>query len=202
MEKIKQLYHPYKQLIPVLILLFYGIDLLYTYFTGQFEFNGKMVKFFSGIEQHAALNAIVLNFMVFFLARPYYRYILIATIISGLFGWLNFRPYQSTIDLKLGGLHTEFHTQMILPCIAVFIINSNRLFPHVGATPEVSVKPATWDEDIVRFRSAFERYTTENLYTVMNDKRYTGAAVEAARQLLEEKGVSPPEIPDQPEPLK
>ncbi|MFM2386025.1 MAG: hypothetical protein RL660_782 [Bacteroidota bacterium] len=144
-------------------------------------------------EYYVAFLLIVLNFLVFVFARPYYKFSFAITLVLGLFGLAYFTPGIDTIILTLGRLEISFQ-----PIILVFIALTYLLnMPAVHGTLRKMFEPSPEEairieadnklQNLAKFKEKFQYYSIEKLQNVIDKEGFVEDAKEAARQLLQEK---------------
>lgn len=144
-------------------------------------FPDTQFKFYIG------LGAILVNYVSYFYFRPAYKYLLFLSLVLGLFGALNFSKLDLAWTFNAGSL--EFKATAVIAVftsIPFLLILSpkadNAIQPIVVPVDEIRV-----NEDKEKFLKLYEDKTTEELRTIVEDKRFTKGAIEAAVELLKEK---------------
>lgn len=176
-----------KALTPVNILTLLGVwTILYLSYHKIREpdityFPSDRPKFYFG------LLAIALNYVSYFYFRAYYKYLLVATLVLGLFDVINFSKIDFVRTYSINSL--EFKPSPIIALVISLLVYSKQLFtPDPNMTELASaVNELSTHEDIEKFKQLYQNKPTEELQVIREDKRFTDSAKEAARQLMEER---------------
>ncbi len=127
--------------------------------------------------------------IAFFTIRPYYKYVLSATLIAGLLNLIPFTTDNNHLTFTSGSFYITIQGSALLVCIVTAIVAMPKPKEVVIANKEqLSVnKEKKRTEDLERFKSKFGSKSAEELSEIINGQGYTAAAVDAAKQLLEEQ---------------
>lgn len=134
--------------------------------------------------------ASVVCILSFFIFRSKYKYVLLITLVAGTFEIINFKLNESTI--RFGALQFGFHVTPVFVGLFTMIINYERFKKNpttADGTPftTASVNNGILPEDIEKFKLTYKSKSTEELKTIITNKKYVPAAQEAAIQLLAER---------------
>jgi hypothetical protein len=178
---MKESYKKYKKLIPLVIFTALALYTLASSIAGIYSIN---------MRHYAAFLAAAVNWVVFFYRRPYYKYVLSITLILGLLNLLSF-TFLSTesITFHMGSVGLTFQPTSLIICIITVLTNLPKKEDVVViASQNVSThNQKQLDEDIVKFKNIYENKSSDDLMQLIVDKRYTGAAIDAAKQILTER---------------
>ncbi len=94
-REAKILFNKYRQLIPVLLMLFLMEQTFANSYEVNYMFGKETGAYLLSWKNYVALALILLCLGVFFFFRKYYKYILFATLIAGLFNLISFTYYDS-----------------------------------------------------------------------------------------------------------
>lgn len=185
---LKKYYLKYKQLIPVFILT--GMLMLTLIEIKASNANNlEQSSYLSpSLKNYLALIFIVLNYLTFFLLRKFYKYILISTLLLGMFNVINFNFGEYRFFLSSG---STFGIQPFILLLTFLIIGLNykkvKSFfsgESLSLEREQGIKILIEKEKIERFIEKYQSYTLEDLKLVLADKRFVHEAKEAAKQLI------------------
>jgi hypothetical protein len=140
---MKSFYQKYKSLLPVILLTFFCIPLIISIYTGKFTFNNEEFIFHPGLKHYFALAAVILCYSSFFFYRAYFKYILLLTIIIGLFSAIQFTTYLSTNTFTTSFITLRFQPAAFYAGLLAYILlfrETNEFF--IGLTKTTSVETA------------------------------------------------------------
>lgn len=187
-HSFKSYYFRYKQLIPLFILT--GIFILTLIEINGNEINDTERSYFLrlSLKNYLAFFFIILNYLIFFLLRRFYRYILIITLLLGMVNVINFNFGEYRFFL---GSNSTFGIQPFILLITILVVSLNfkkvkQIFigDHLSREKEEQIKMLIEKEKIERFIEKFQSYPTEDLKFVLTDKRFVHEAKEAAKHLI------------------
>lgn len=182
-----------KQLLPLLVLMVYGIDTLITALLGTVVMGGETYDFSLNLKHYLGFAAIAINLIIYFLFRQLYKYSLPLTIAIGLFGLVAFSALQMKWNFGfIIVLPFGLQVAALLAGLVAYILNFHNvnqfLADHLTAkrTPqeEVIYKESKSAESIQKFKEKYDNYSTEKLNEIIAANKYVAEALEAARQLL------------------
>ncbi len=189
----KNAFNAYKQLIPIIFLAFYCIDAIATAIDGTVVMSYKAYEFELTIKHYIAFGVIVINLLMFFFYKAYFKYSLLLTILLGLFNIITFSALTETFSLK--GLGMGFQPSAILAGLLAYIINFKRATKLIlktvrtNYTPEqiAKIEKKKFVEETQKFMSRYKAYSTESLRQIVREKEFVPEAIEAAQQLITER---------------
>jgi len=183
-SSLRKFFIKYKQLFPVVILT--GICV----FTFDEIFESKVdiissVQLLS-LKNYLAFFLLILNYLIFYFWRKTYKYILIATLLLGLFNLINFNLGEYNLYL---GSEIGIQPFITLILILMFFINFKTVknfFFESGNTEVIDekIKKSEQKQKIEMFKKKYQSYSLENLEMILSDNRYVYEAKEAAKELL------------------
>ncbi len=184
----------YKKLKPVLVLALFCLWTVVTVIRGTVELNGQEYEFSLALTHYAAFVAVIINFVVFFIRRPYYKYVLGATLLLGLLGLLNFTPIARRWVIGFGNLGIGVQPVSFLVGLLTLALNFEAIKVALGQSnnPEdvarnFAANQKAFRKEVEKFKQKYTSVSSDELTKVLADKRYTAAAMEAARQIIEER---------------
>ena len=129
---MKQIYQKYHQLIPVLVLACCCLVTIISFLHGRVETISSVRSDFPLTPQHyGAFAAVAVNFMVFFVFRPYFKYMLVFTLFFGLFNGINFIPVDVRFTFSIGVLKLVFQPLILVVVLLTYIINFKKANDYV-----------------------------------------------------------------------
>lgn len=184
-----------RQLLPLLLLTAYCIDAIITAVRGTVVMAGVTYDFALTTKHYIAFGAIGVNLLTYFFLRPFYKYILGLTVAVGLFNHMTFSALETTQSFAFNSLKVNFQPSAFLAGLLAYIINFKRVNELVidnlatKQTPEEREKneKARFAEGVEKFKGKYDGYSTETLTEIVTANKYVPEALEAARQLLNER---------------
>ncbi|GAB3833202.1 hypothetical protein [Hymenobacter jeollabukensis] len=167
-------------LYTILVTLFSKVYYEGAYFTRTFDFR-----------HYLAFAAVALNLVVYFCARPWFKFTLIGMLLPGLLDLLSFTPDR----ISLGFGVTDAFRLSIQPLSLLFIAayyflnrTSSRRFLRAYVLPAPTQQRAThYQEQVTQFKATLGRKPDDSLRLMLHDEKLVAAAREAAKQLLHER---------------
>ena len=179
------MYLRYRQLIPTLILALACLGTLLNVISNGYALNPG---------HYGGFAATLVLLASFFWFRSSYSYLLLLCFLLALSGVINFLPSEMTIGLYIGELRVGLSIAGILLGLLVYILNHQRvnalLFNLIRPSTEKTAQ--VHQEAVGEFKERFNRKSPEELTQIVTANRLVPAAIEAARQLLQERRVAFP----------
>lgn len=173
-------YRKYKSLIPSIVLFLLTLWTFLTSFEGAFHLTN---------EHLAGFVAVVISCVSFFVVRRYYKYILGMVLLLGLINLINFTPVETTISIKFWSLKIGCQPVSFFVCILTILlfipIRSEVTVIKSGVILEQN--QARHAEDVEKFRKLFVAKSSSELNEIIDNTKYTIAAKEAAREMLDQR---------------
>ena len=170
------MFQKYKLLIPTIVLLVLS----------TLTFINSGTDYSLTIQHYFGLTAAVLCIVSFFALRKFYKYVFGATLLLGLINLCNFTPAQTTTSLSFNSLSIGFQPYSLFVIILTVILampkRSEVTVVNSDAVSGLSEKQ--FNEDLDKFKKLFASRPEVDLTEIIEDKKYTAAAKEAARQIL------------------
>lgn len=186
---VKQVYLKYKMLLPLLLLTgFCGLTIV-TSVRSTVEMGGIEYGFILTEKHYGAFLAIALCLFAFFAFRRHFKYVFSITLLLGLFCIINFTPLDRQWTLGLGSLEISFQPTALFIGLLTLALNLTKLVGYIDSKPEISSmgRQNRFNEDVVKFKLKYMHYSTNDLIELASDQRFTSAAIEAARQIIDER---------------
>jgi len=196
MTTTKQTHQKYKMLIPVLVLTGLCALTVVTLIRGTVEMNGVDYDFMLTEKHYGAFIAVIVNLITFFAFRQYFKYVFGATLLLGLFCIINFTPLDSKWTFGIGSLKIGFQPTAFLVGLLTLALNFKTiklaLDNNNGEVSEQNLQDNQnrFNKDVEKFKQKYLSYSSDDLTQLIADKRYTASALEAARQILNDRQVN------------
>lgn len=183
------------QILPVLLLTIYCIDAIVTAMRGTVVITGTTYDYDLTIKHYIAFGAIGVNFFTYFFLRQFYKYTLGLTIAIGLFNLMTFSALQTTSIIGINSLKIGFQPSAFWAGLLAYIINFKRINEFIldnlvtKQTPEEQerIEKVRFAEEVEKFKGKYKSYSAETLTKIITANKYVPEALEAARQLLNER---------------
>ena len=183
------------QILPVLLLTIYCIDSIVTAMRGTVVMAGITYDYELTIKHFIAFGAIGVNFFTYFFLRQFYKYTLGLTIVIGLFNLMTFSALQTKSIIGINSLKIGFQPSAFWAGLLAYIINFKRINEFIldnlvtKQTPEEQerIEKVRFAEEVEKFKGKYKNYSAETLTEIITANKYVPEALEAARQLLNER---------------
>ena len=193
--RIKSWYDKYKMLIPVLILSIFCISTIlgHIFDTTDTLVYGEFSRYIITNKHYGAFIMVVINFIAFFYLIYLYKYILLLTLVLGFLNVINFTLSESQIVIRISGSEVRFQHFSLFVGILTIVIGYKRIIEIYKEEFGKSSKQILIDEqekyveDIHKLKNFYKNKTSDELTQILEDKRYTQAALEAIKQVLNER---------------
>jgi hypothetical protein len=186
----KQTFAKYKMLIPLLILIGLSTLTLLKGFSGQIEVNGSYYDFVLSIKNYAAFTALIINIIIFSFFRKYFKYTFSITILLGLFSLINYNSTDTKWILRLGSLEVGFQPTSFLIGLLTIGLNLKLIKSFLDSLNDEKSErnlidnQRIFDEHVDKFKDIYANYSTEDLQNIISNNRHVDSALEAARQII------------------
>jgi hypothetical protein len=187
MINLKDIYKKHKQIIPLLLLLWYCLLIVIDRIN---ENVNKADGNTSENEHYYAFITTLSCLIIYFVYRQAYKYILIPTLLLGSFNVINFSLYRTTYFFTINSLSISFAPKAFFVLLVVFILNIKKLSTLVsGSEAETEeriqqLKKHQNEEEYNRFLTLFGAKGNEELQEIAKGHPYSELAVAAANDLL------------------
>jgi hypothetical protein len=146
-------------------------------------------------KHYIAFGAITINFLTYFLLRQFYKYVIGLTVVLGLFSLMTFSALTTTSSFGINSLKIGFQPSAFWAGLFTYIINFKRvnefIFNNLATkrTPEArqTDDKQRFAEGVEKFKQKYDGYSVESLTEIITANKYIPEALEAARQLLNER---------------
>ncbi len=175
-----------RQLLPLILLTGFCIEAIIAVLLNYSILTTK---------NYIAFGVVVVNFLTYFLFRQFYKYTLTVTLTVGLFNFIVFSAGEWTTSFSLNSLKISFQPHSFLAGLLAYIINFKRVNEFIvdnlatKQTPEEQERSekTRFTEGVEKFKGKYESYSTETLTEIITANKYMPEALEAARQLINER---------------
>jgi hypothetical protein len=172
----------YKNLLPILLLCGISIWTIIEVLFVKTEYEGELYDKHFSITNYFAFSALLTDLFVYFKFHRYFKYAVLATVLLGLIGILNYHTTAYKIVFIIPFQPTSF-------CIAILYLGLNYERTKIKISgknvPEEERQPDL--EKIETFKMKFLNKSTEELTELLNDKRFVKEAKIASIQILKER---------------
>lgn len=190
----KEVIQKYKQLLPVVVLAAFSCSTAISYWLQDKDTPGISYDVLT-YTHYIAFAAVSITVALFFVYHRGYRYALVATLLLGLVNGANFTLTEYSFTLGLGGLKITFQPLSLLVLALTYALNFNRankallnrLRPEPASVQTAAAAAQERTAQVEKYRETYLAFSDGQLRQLIEDKRYAPQAVEAARQLLEER---------------
>lgn len=184
-----------RQLLPLLLLAAYCTNAIVAAVRETVVMAGDTYTFELTTKHYAAFGAIGLNFVTYWLFRPYYKYTLGLTITGGLFNFMTFPALETTQSFAFSSLKVSFQPAAFLAGLLAYLVNFKRINEFVidnlttkqTREEQDKMEKARFQESVGRFKEKYGSYSVDMLTEIVVQKKFIPEALEAARLLLKEQ---------------
>ncbi len=168
----------HKNLIPLIIL---GVCCIYTFLNSFFNryqsSDGSLYFYPLKLEHYLALTVVAIDFLIYFLWKRFFKYVVILTIVLGLFNGLVYLP----ININIGFI-VSFQALSFLIGLLYIFLNYGSIYK------KGTLKVEQVDIDIVeKLKLKYLEMSDEELKEIYEDKRFTTEAKLAVEEVIKER---------------
>jgi hypothetical protein len=194
-----KLLHLHKNLIPLLLLAIVCLYTIVVILTGQVSIEGESYDRTFSYHHYLAFTAIALNFGVYFWQRRLFRFTLVGMLALGLLNIIHFTPDQVSITLGFSdAVSIRVEPLSLVFIISYYFLNRNRankplrkfLRTYVLPSPSPQKQVEARRERVAKFKVSFAKRSEESLLEMVRNRNVVPDALEAAKQILHERGVT------------
>jgi len=179
LEKLRK----HRSLLPLLLLALLCQWTLWLVLNGSVTLDPGLIGWVALIPHIAAVIACI---AVYFLRRSAYAPVLLITLVLGTFSVFNFTPFESTAYLRMFFV-LKFSFQPLVAIVDfVALAQLTMGSKKAGSRDEIYIDA----EKLADFKERYFLYSTERLQEIITENRYMPEALEAARQVLQERNES------------
>lgn len=179
LEKLRK----HRSLLPLLLLALLCQWTLWLVLNGSVTLDPGLIGWAALIPHIAAFIAVIACLAVYFLRRRAYAPVLLITLVLGTFNIFNCTPFESTAYLRMFFV-LKFSFQPLVAIVDfVALAQLTMGSKKAGSRDEIYIDA----EKLADFKERYLSYSTERLQEIINENRYTPEALEAARQVLQER---------------
>lgn len=185
-----KLFQTHKNLVPLLALSGVCIYTVLVILFDKVYYEGSYYDRSFTIPHCLGFAAVIVTFLVYFLKRSLFKPLLVLTLSLGLFNLINFTPDKTSIGIGPIGIQP---LALLLLVVYYFLNKSsaNRfLRAYVIPPPSPQKQAENRRESIAKFKATFAKKSDESLQEIVQKQAVVPDALEAAQQLLKERGVS------------
>jgi hypothetical protein len=194
-QQVLATFRRHRQLLPLLMLTAYSINAIVAAVRGTVVMAGDTYNFELTTKHYVAFGAIGLNFVTYWLFRPYYKYTLVLTITGGLFNLMTFPALETTQNFTLSSLKVSFQPSAFFAGLLAYLFNFKRINEFVidnlttkrTQEEQDKIEKARFQESVGKFKEKYGSYSVGMLREIVNEKKFVPEAIEAAKYLLKER---------------
>jgi hypothetical protein len=189
MKQNSDIFYRFKQLIPLIILT---IVALFTLINGLLYISDDNT-FLLNTKHYLGFTTLIINYLVYIFLRKYFKIIITLTLLLGLFNFINFTAALITSSINIGNVLLGCQPYVFLICLLTYFLNKNSvhkmLHKVLEPSPEiVRVRKEKQEANSKRnFLLKYQTCSTTQLETILKEKRHVGEALEAAKQMVEQR---------------
>lgn len=184
----------YRNSLPLSLLLLACIYTIVVTLTNPVLVDGEYYKRAFSSSHYVGFATVASCIICYFVWRPRFKYVLIGTLLLGLFNVANFMPDATSFGLNFGDLRLAIQPLSLLLLIFSYFINRsaanafirNYLIP--APTPARIVQLRR--EGIDQFKETFARKSNDSLQQIVQERKLVGDTITAAQELLTERGAA------------
>jgi hypothetical protein len=134
---------------------------------------------------------LIIDYLVFFYARKYFKLFIAITLLIGYTNTINFSSSISTVSLRIGSLKIILHPVILFISIISYITNYKKVnnvfgrFFTSNSENEEDYAKRKYEEKYNHFLKEYSTKSTAELTKISLDERYLKQAKEAAEKILE-----------------
>lgn len=173
---------PHRQLLPLVLLAGFCVEAIV-----KASLHTSMLT----TKHYLGFGALVVNLLTYVVLRKYYKYTLLLTLVAGLFNLLCFSAGQWGMSLSVNKFGISLQPQAFFAALLAYLINVKRvneylLTKHTSEDRELKAQEV-FSDGVEKFKDRYRSYSTEALAEIVAANKYVPQALEAARQLLNER---------------
>lgn len=182
----------HRNLIPLLILAGICVYTLFTILFDKVYYEGSYYDRSFTLPHYIGFAGVIVSLLVYFLRRTLFKPAIILTLTLGLFNLANFTPDKTSVGIGPIGVQPL----SLLLIVVYYFLNkqsAHRLLrAYVIPTPSPQKQAENRRESIAKFKATFAKKSDESLLEIVKKRAVVPDALEAARQLLQERGITIP----------
>ncbi len=187
----KIFFQKYKSILPLLLLTILILKLFFSFFKGTVDFNNEIIEFGFSSMHYLATLLISINYFIYFFVRKYYKFIIVLTLILGLFNFISFTPILLHVAFGFGEFELGFQPVIFLIGLISYAINYKGVHEmfnlYFGPSQEEAEKKyiSYQENEIERFTAKYKSYTSDQLEVILHGDKYSEEAKIAAKRILD-----------------
>ncbi|SNR29114.1 transient-receptor-potential channel family protein [Hymenobacter mucosus] len=184
------LFRVHKNLIPLLTLTGICIYTLLIIFFDKVYYEGAYYDRAFSITHYIGFVGVVLSLLVYFLKRSLFKPVLLVTLTMGLFNLANFTLDKTSVGIGPIGIQP---LSLLLIIIYYFLNKQSAhrfLRAYIIPSPSPQKQAENWRAQVSKFKETFAKKSDESLQDMVQKRAVVPAALEAAKQLLQERGIA------------
>lgn len=197
MKEIRPVWIKYRLLIPLGIITLLCLWTIYKYLFQTQQHFGITFNYYLSTKHYISFGVVVLNWLIFFVYRPAFKFIFGLTLTLGFFNLLEYtigtqrvRPELYAGDHEVGFAFQPISLYMILLTYAISFRTVNQIvLKRFRLSPEKTskLKQEEVEKDTAKFLQIYSSYSNDSLASILEKPEYTEGARKAARQILDDR---------------
>ncbi|WP_324678858.1 hypothetical protein [Hymenobacter sp. GOD-10R] len=180
----------HRNIIPLLALAGICVYTLLTILFDKVYYAGAYYDRVFSLPHYVGFAGVAVSLLVYFLKRSVFKPVLILTLTMGLFNLANFTPDKDSFGIGPIGIQP---LSLLLLVIYYFLNKQSAhrfLRAYVIPSPSPQKKADNQRERIAKFKATFAKRSEESLLEMVRNQNVVPDALEAAKQILHERGVT------------
>ena len=179
----------YRQFIPIIYLAVCVVITVITAVQGNIILAGESFDFVLTSEHYGGIVAVAMATVAFFRFRSFYKYVLVAIFLLGIFKRISFTPMNYWFGIGPEESRLQLELVSLTFGLLVYGTNATKINASILEALKPSSEKARQRElvEIDEFKIKFSRKTVEDLTQIVTAKALVPAALAAAQQLLNER---------------
>ena len=171
----------HKNLVPILILLSISLWTTYEVLFTKFEYEGVLYDRNFSRTNWLAFIALTIDIGVYVFARKYFKAFVIATVLLGFIGVLNYTSTTYVITFIIPFQPISFGIGLLY-----LILNFKRIKARLDSPKDDTQASVPDIKKIEEFKAKYRHKPLEELQALSTDRRFVREAKIAAKELLDE----------------
>ena len=172
----------HKNLLPILLLCCLSIWTIIEIIFIKTEYEGEFYDKHFSVANYIAFSALIADLIFYFYLRKYFKYAVLATLILGLLGIINYHTTVFTFVFII-----PLQPTSLLIAILYLGLNFERTKTRLLGKNVPDEEKQLDVEKVEKFKRKFANKSTEELTELIGDRRFVKEAKIASTQILNER---------------
>ncbi|RYU78477.1 hypothetical protein [Hymenobacter persicinus] len=178
-------------LVPLLVLAALSLYTIYAILNIPVYVDGEAYAQAFNYHHYIGFAVLGMALSTYWKARPYFKYAVLVLLTLWIIGISNYLPSLVSVGLGYDESTISFQVFALLFALVYYLLNRARvnewLLNLISAKPDSKQVKRIQRQDIEKFKHTFRNYSTEQLKTIVEERKLVGYAVMAAGELLAER---------------